>query len=196
MAKNDLINPLEALSPEIRQKYQQAVDESLAKIHTLPAPTMEKLRKRLRNRENISKHEIIQTLPDPHDQQAQQELNFILEDQTRKSMGILDRIKAEADGALGFIWRTHPDQKPGPKAHPYCQHLKHDGKLYVFSNSPAVRDGYITANANVLYTEQLGDELPSVAVGCRCVARYIYSLKSIPRKMLTPKGQSFIDRKQ
>lgn len=184
---NKNTNPLDNLSPEVRQKYQEAVDAALAKLTTLTPQTLEVLRRRLRNRENVSKQEIFQSLPNPSDPAATQELNSILEDLTRKSMGALDRVKAQADWAIGFIWKTSSNKKVS------CNHAEREGKFYVFRDCPAVRDGFIAARGEVRYADQLLDGMPSVSAGCSCLARYVYSLKSVPQEILTKKGEAFIN---
>lgn len=198
------VNPLDNLSPDVRQKYQEAVDISLSKITTLNSQTLEKLRQRFRNRENVSKQEIFQSLPNPGDPAATKALSLILEDLTRKSMGSLDRVKAQADWAIGFIWKTRLDKKvvgnpagefptvSDPTVH--GNHYEREGKFYVFRDSPAVKDGFIAARGDVMYADQLIDGMPSVPAGCRCIARYVYSLKSVPKEILTKKGEAFINK--
>lgn len=214
---------LRDLAPSFRRELDNHVVNSLALIKTQNMQTMYKLEKTFRNWATVPAKELRASLTDPvkitsnlkkeiiNDKelryQNERHLRFILKDQTNKLNSAMDKITADNLGAIGFIWRNSRDQRvvgnPGglypevsnPKVH--GNHYEREGKLYLYKDSWALKNGYIAPRAGVSFSDSIQDGMPGIPIGCRCYAESIYNLEDIPTKfhaIITKKGQEFLDK--
>lgn len=109
-------------------------------------------------------------------------------DQGHKLAAAINEIVASDGGAVALIWRSHWRQA-GYDYRP--DHRERDGKCYLLRGSWADRGGLVKPSGAGYY-----DEVTAVGQEpyCRCYARYVYSLRDLPRDMLTKLGETELRR--
>lgn len=140
-----------------------------------------------------------------------------LKDQKMKMISEFGRLTAEKYKAIGFEWSTRDDdlvagnpnghnpKVSNPKIH--GNHYERDGKVFLFKDSWAVKNGYINrAFANddedgFRWAEDIEDGLPGMPINCRCEALYIYTIEELVdnyylSECLTPEGEEYLKRRE
>ena len=103
-------------------------------------------------------------------------------DQTHKLISNINDIVAIDNGAIAGKWHSHWKQIN----YDYRKdHKDRDEKVYVIRGNWASEKGYIKAING--YTDDITS--PGEEVYCRCNYKYIYSLRKLPKEMLTKKGE-------
>jgi len=102
-------------------------------------------------------------------------------DQGHKLASSLSDILAREGGALAGIWHSHWRQS----GYNYREdHRERDGVVYAVRGNWALQRGLMKASNG--YTDEI--EQPGEFVYCRCYYQWIYSLRDLPRDMLTQRG--------
>lgn len=109
-------------------------------------------------------------------------------DQGHKFVASLSNIIATDGGAIALTWQSHWRQANYNYRH---SHKERDGKVYVLRDNWAISQGLMRLDGHQYYDQitAVGEE-----VNCRCNAVYIYSLRSLPPDMVTPKGRESLAR--
>lgn len=106
----------------------------------------------------------------------------VLIDQGHKLRASLSDILAKDGNAIAMIWRSHW-REPG---YNYREdHKERDKHVYTIRGNWALENGLMKAGSDGYY-----DDITAVAEEpfCRCWAVWIYTLRDLPRDMLTKKG--------
>lgn len=100
-------------------------------------------------------------------------------DQGHKLSSNVDAVIAEQSGAIAAKWRSHWRQAGYDYRH---DHKDRDKQIY------KLRDSWATdlINKGAGYTDEMS--MPAEEVFCRCYYVYLYSLRELPKSMLTKKG--------
>lgn len=106
----------------------------------------------------------------------------VLIDQGHKLVASLNDVMAKGGGAIAARWRSNFRQ---PNYNYRPDHKDRDGKVYLIRPSWALTQGFV--KPSVGYYDQItaAAEEPF----CRCYIIYIYTLKGMPKDMLTKKGE-------
>ena len=112
----------------------------------------------------------------------------VMIDQGHKLTSALSSVVAEGGGAIAAEWHSHWKQANYDYRE---QHKERDGKLYLIRGSWAIEKGLIKP-AGHEYTDDITQ--PGEEVFCRCNYRYIYSLRDLPKEMITEKGRAELAR--
>lgn len=108
-------------------------------------------------------------------------------DQGHKLASSLSDILAREGGALAGVWHSHYRQA----GYDYREdHRDRDGKVYVVRGNWALSRGLMQATDG--YTDEI--EQPGEFVYCRCYYQWVYSLRDLPKDMLTKKGAEELAR--
>lgn len=112
----------------------------------------------------------------------------VLIDQGHKLVAAIHDIVASDGGALAAVWHSHWREKN----YNYREdHKERDEKVYAMKPNWAFNAGLMKAGPAGLYSSITK---PAEEVFCRCYARYIYGLGSLPDDMLTVKGRDELKR--
>jgi hypothetical protein len=109
-------------------------------------------------------------------------------DQGHKFIASLNRVLAIDKGAIAAIWHSRWRQ-PG---YNYREdHKERDEKVYAIRDNWAINEGYMKVGFDG-YTDEItqAGEEPF----CGCSYQYIYTLTSLPDRMLTNKGKASLER--
>ncbi len=112
----------------------------------------------------------------------------VLIDQGHKLTASINEVVATHGGAIALIWRSHWRQA----GYNYREdHKERDGQVYAIRGSWALENGLMKPGEAGYY-----DKITAVAEEpfCRCYAQYIYNLSSLPKDMLTKKGEEELAR--
>jgi hypothetical protein len=195
---------LEDLTPQFREKLQDAVDNSLAKVKELPPETMLLLRRKFRNWEFITKEEFSASLTN-RTKESEKYLESVIRDQSHKMTVAMDQITAKNLGAIGGIWMTRRDRKVvgnpdglfpkviDPKVH--GNHYEREGVFYLLRDTWATKSGYVVPCAGVIYLDTLPDGPAGIPTDCRCLLENVFALSDIPAKFsgcITKEGKRFM----
>lgn len=104
-------------------------------------------------------------------------------DQGHKLFNAINSTVALGGGAIGGFWQSHKYQA-GYNGRP--DHNARDAKFFLVKDSWADKAGYVKPGAWG-YTDDV--EQPGQLPFCRCVWKYVMSLRSIPAECLTEKGK-------
>lgn len=107
----------------------------------------------------------------------------VLVDQGHKLTASLNDILARDGGAIALVWHSNWRQANYNYRE---EHKERDGNVYLLRGSWAQEKGFVKPGPAGYY-----DEVTAVAEEpfCRCTARYVYALRSLPDEMLTKKGR-------
>ncbi len=107
----------------------------------------------------------------------------VIVDQAHKLTAALNQIIAEDGGAIAFVWH-HVHEGPGYQARP--EHVARDGKIFVIRDNWAMKRGLMKPAGRQYY-----DEIDAAGekIFCRCWTEALYTLRDLPRDMLTEKGR-------
>ncbi|MDE2102512.1 MAG: hypothetical protein KGL39_35020 [Patescibacteria group bacterium] len=108
----------------------------------------------------------------------------VLIDQGQKLASAINETLANDAGALAAVWEHHYS------LHPREDHQERNGKVFLIRNSWAHKAGLVKPNDDGYYDDI---EKPGEYVFCRCTARYVYNLRSLPADMLTAKGKAKLE---
>lgn len=111
----------------------------------------------------------------------------VLIDQGHKLNATLSEMVAANAGAIAGKWHSHYKQA-GYKFRP--DHKDRDDRVYAIRNTWAQQKGLITKGAG--YTDEMTQ--PGEEPMCRCYMEYIYAIRDMPDKMMTPKGKAELER--
>jgi hypothetical protein len=109
-------------------------------------------------------------------------------DQGHKLQSAMSSVIATGGGAIGAVWHSHWRQANYDYRD---EHKERDGKLYVVRGNWALEKGLMKL-AGHAYTDD--ETQPGEEVFCRCYYTYIYSLRDLPKEMLTEKGRAELAR--
>ena len=109
-------------------------------------------------------------------------------DQGHKLQSAISSIVATGGGAIAAIWHSHWRQTNYDYREP---HKERDGKLYVVRGNWAFEKG-LAKLAGHKYIDD--EDQPGELVFCRCYFSYLYSLRDLPKEMLTEKGAAELAR--
>lgn len=119
-------------------------------------------------------------------QQIDFEERRVMVDQSHKLIANIDNIIATEGGALAAIWHSHWRQ-PG---YDYREPHKHrDQQVYAIRGNWAMKKGLMLVGENGFLDEVTQ---PAEEVFCRCYLTYVYNLRSLPKNMLSKKGEAFL----
>jgi hypothetical protein len=110
----------------------------------------------------------------------------VIIDQGHKLLASINDVIATKQGAIAVEWNSQWRQAN----YDYREdHKERDEKVYLLRDTWATEKGLVKPNEDGYY-----DQITAVAEEpyCRCFARYIYNLKSLPNDMLTAKGRDLI----
>jgi hypothetical protein len=111
----------------------------------------------------------------------------VLIDQAHKFTAELSNIIAVDGGAIAGKWHSHWRQV----GYDYRKdHKERDGKVYALRASWAMDSGFV--NKGEGYTDEMTK--PGEEVFCRCNMSYLYTLRALPKEMITQKGQDDLAR--
>lgn len=104
-------------------------------------------------------------------------------DQGHKFVAALNEIIATDNNAIACTWHSRWREL---NYNYRKDHKERDGKVYAIRGCWAIKDGYMKSGNAGYYDDitKVGEE-----VYCRCSNTFLYSLKSLPRDMLTAKGE-------
>lgn len=105
----------------------------------------------------------------------------VLIDQGHKFVATLNDLVATEAGAIAARWKSHYRQA-GYDFRP--DHKNRNDKVYAIRDNWAMQKGLM--NKGDGYTDEM--TAPGEEINCRCAYTYIYSLKKLPKEMLTTKG--------
>ncbi len=107
----------------------------------------------------------------------------VLVDQGHKLTASLNDIVAKDGGAIALRWHSNWRQ-PGYDFRE--DHKERDGHIYLIRDNWAQAKGLVKVGPAGYYDQitAVGEE-----VLCRCYAEFLYNLRSLPKAMLTKKGQ-------
>jgi hypothetical protein len=112
----------------------------------------------------------------------------VLIDQGHKFTANLSNILAQDGGAIALIWHSHWRQA----GYDYREdHKERDGHVYAIRGNWAMQRGLMRAGEAGYYEDitAVGEE-----VFCRCYAQYLYTLRDLPKDMLTKRGAEELAR--
>lgn len=104
-------------------------------------------------------------------------------DQGHKLISNISEIVATDEGALAAIWRSNWRQ---PGYNYRADHKERDGRVYAVKGNWALKAGLMKIGPDG-YLDDI--TRPAEEPFCRCYAIWVYSLDSLPDKMLTEKGR-------
>lgn len=133
-----------------------------------------------------NKQEIVNFIVKPIKELPKLEKN-IVNDQARKMVSNMDMIVADQAGAIGYYWNSL-FRVPGYNYREQHKHLDLDGKFIIFKDSWAYKEGYIK-RGNQIFQDDI--ECPGELPNCKCTAKYVYVLESVPKDCLTIKGLQY-----
>lgn len=112
----------------------------------------------------------------------------VLIDQGHKLASSINAVVASDGGAIAGEWHSHwrqanYDYRP--------DHKDRDGRVYLIRGSWAQQKGLVRPGT-VGYSDEVTQ--PGEEVNCRCYFKYLYSLRQLPRDMLTAKGLETLER--
>lgn len=119
-------------------------------------------------------------------QQIDFEERRVMIDQSHKLIANIDNIIATEGGALAAIWHSHWRQPNYDYREP---HKHRDLLAYAIRGNWAMTKGLMRAGDNGFLDEVTQ---PAEEVFCRCYLTYVYNLRSLPKDMLTKKGEAFL----
>jgi hypothetical protein len=138
------------------------------------------------NRTITNKQEIVNFIVKPIKELPKHE-KTIVEDQTRKMVSNMDMIVASEAGAIGYFWHSL-FRVPGYNYREEHKHLDLDGKFIILKDSWAYKAGYIK-RGNQIFQDDI--ECPGELPNCKCTAKYVYDINSVPKDCLTIKGLEY-----
>jgi hypothetical protein len=107
----------------------------------------------------------------------------VIVDQGHKLVAAIQEIVATDGGAIGGVWHSHWREA----GYDYREdHKERDGKFFVLRDNWAIKRGFMKL-AGAKYLDEV--TAPAVEPFCRCYMTYAYSLRDLPKKMLTVKGR-------
>lgn len=187
---------LSDLNPIFTKNFKAQTELSIELISTRTQEDILKLKNRFIDwvtlRQVGDKERLAEMVKLPNDKHTR----FILKDQLNKMIANFDREVSEYyGGALAFQWHTMQDNRvvgdpaglypksENPKAH--GNHFARNGKWYFnpAAKSKLMKDG-AKIGAFAGDYNSLTDGLPSVPIGCRCWAYYIYDVRDLPKDMV------------
>lgn len=107
----------------------------------------------------------------------------VIIDQGHKLVGAINEVIASNTGAIAGVWHSHWRQ-PG---YDYREdHKERDDQVYLIRDSWADKKGFVKPGEMGWYgdTTKVNEE-----PFCRCYMKWIYSLRALPKEMLTAKGK-------
>jgi hypothetical protein len=105
----------------------------------------------------------------------------VMIDQSHKFTSTLHNIVAVDGGAIAAEWNSHFRQS----GYDYREdHKLRDSKVYAIRGNWAMEKGLMNKGAG--YTDEM--TAPGEEIFCRCSMTYIYSIRRLPKEMLTIKG--------
>lgn len=114
----------------------------------------------------------------------------VLIDQGHKLAASINEIVASDGGAIAGVWCSHWRQA----GYNYrADHKERDRNVYLLRGSWAHNAGLVKPSGDGFY-----DEVTAVGqeVNCRCYLTYVYSLRELPKDMLTKRGETELKRVQ
>lgn len=200
------------MTPKIKKQLKNATENTLSYIKGQDEQFIQKIKQEFRNwgtlpsketrgiNEKQAKKKFNENVLEGKTEELTAYQEFIMLDQTRKFAATINRLEAEEGGAFAFEWDIRGDKRVVgnptgiyPKGNAkHGNHWERDGKLYLLRDSWAVKKGYVKAGNGVIFADEIPDGMPSVAVGCRCLAHYVFTLHSIPEEykfILTKEGK-------
>lgn len=107
----------------------------------------------------------------------------VLIDQGHKLTSSINSVIARDGGAIAGVWHSHYRQK----GYNYREdHKERDSLVYAVRGCWALNQGLMTRGSNG-YTDEITQ--PAEEPFCRCFYQYLYSLRQLPKDMLTKKGE-------
>lgn len=183
---------IDMVAPQLREELRKSIDVSASLIRRNRSASIDKTLQRFEGWASSvpsggsdaidrreTKTEISKTL-----KQLTFDERRVNIDQSHKLAANINRIIAEASGAIAVKWRSHWRQ-PGYNYRP--DHKERDEKIYLLRGNWAQEKGLVTPWDVGYYDDitHVGQE-----VFCRCWAVYIYSPRELPENMLTEKGRA------
>lgn len=110
----------------------------------------------------------------------------VMIDQGHKLTANINAVVAEGGGAIAAIWHSRFRQA---NYNYRVDHKERDDKIYAIRGNWAMEDGLMKVGV-AGYTDQI--TMPAEEIYCRCSYEYIYSLRKLPKEMLTKKGLELI----
>jgi len=137
--------------------------------------------------EAIDKRKIKAEIAKPLKQLPYEERRVAI-DQGHKMVASLSEIVAKDNNAIAVMWKSHYRQA----GYNYRKdHKERDGKVYMLKGNWAQEKGLVKVGPDGYY-----DDITAVGEEpfCRCYAKWLYNLRSLPEGMLTVKGREALGK--
>lgn len=197
------------LKPKLKKELEKATIEALSRVKTNDIAFLNKVKDNLLG--YVSNAKVKRTKGAYYDAVLPRKYNqawhdMVVRDQTHKLISNLTYITAIENSAIGFVWKHRHDirvvgnpQGLYPKGnHMHNNHWERDGRLYLFRDSQAVKNGYINKNdSKVEWADEIEDGIAGQPINCRCTMRIIFRLYEIPKEyesIISKKGWETIKR--
>ena len=205
---------IEDLKPDYKKELARRTQVCLSYITTQDRQTVEEIKNRVLNfattphiAKDLNEFESDfwnNVLPEKTNKNYKSDKwqKMIIRDQQHKLVSNMTYITAMKNNAIGFIWKNRKDVRVvGNPAGMYPNgnemhnnHWQREGKLYLFRESKAIKQGLIKKTKDVQYADEIEDGLPGIPINCRCTMRLIYRLYEIPaeyKNIITEKGKEY-----
>lgn len=205
---------IEDLKPDYKKELAKRAQVCLSYITTQDKQTVEEIKNRVLNfaaaphiAKDLNELEydfFNDVLPEKTNKNYKSDKwqKMIIRDQQHKLVSNMTYITAMKNNAIGFIWRNRKDIRVvgnpegmypnGNEMH--NNHWQREGRLYLFRDSKAIRQGLIKKTKNIQYADEIEDGIPGIPINCRCTMRLIYRLYEIPaeyKNIITKKGLEY-----
>lgn len=205
---------IEDLKPDYKKELARRTQVCLSYITTQDRQTVEEIKNRVLNfattphiAKDLNEFESDfwnNVLPEKTNKNYKSDKwqKMIIRDQQHKLVSNMTYITAMKNNAIGFIWKNRKDVRVvGNPAGMYPNgneihnnHWQREGRLYLFRDSKAIKQGLIKKTKDVQYADEIEDGIPGIPINCRCTMRLIYRLYEIPaeyKNIITKKGLEY-----
>ncbi|HDZ5024824.1 TPA: hypothetical protein RTG57_001780 [Campylobacter jejuni] len=185
---------LSDLNLDFKKQYKSQLVYSLNLIKSQNEENLNKLKNRFYDWVNLKtvgddkvKLQSLTKLP-----RSDKKIRFILKDQTNKLSASMDGLVADRYNPIAFQWKTRNDNKvvgkPGGK-YPgkgvpgiHGDHWARKDQYYYFEKNENVK--FLNVSKFKGKASDIKDGMPGIPIGCRCYAKFIYTLEDLPKDLV------------
>lgn len=181
------------LNEDFRKQYKGQLLYSLGLIKSQNNANMEKLKNRFYNWVNLKqvgddKQKLKEMVKLP---KQDKKIKFILKDQTNKLVANMDNIIASKYNPIALQWKTRNDNRvvgkpgglyPGKGSERHGDHWTRKDQYYYYENNENVK--FLNTSKFKGKVSDIKDGMPGMPIGCRCYAKFIYTLNDLPKDMI------------
>ncbi|HDZ5057849.1 TPA: hypothetical protein RTG63_001713 [Campylobacter jejuni] len=185
---------LSDLNLDFKKQYKSQLVYSLSLIKSQNEENLNKLKNRFYDWVNLKtvgddkvKLQSLTKLP-----RSDKKIRFILKDQTNKLSASMDGLVADRYNPIAFQWKTRNDNKvvgkPGGK-YPgkgvpgiHGDHWARKDQYYYYEKNENVK--FLNINKFKGKASDIKDGMPGIPIGCRCYAKFIYTLEDLPKDLV------------